>query len=80
MALTAALFGVPQQLSAQRRRARGDLPALIHELGLEQAVLNQPWAELSVRPGPLFPALHLARAVFVKWQPVMFWLHKYFSL
>jgi ABC-type iron transport system FetAB ATPase subunit len=37
-----------QHLKAQRGRPRGDLPALIHELGLEQAVLNQPWSELSV--------------------------------
>jgi ABC-type oligopeptide transport system ATPase subunit len=36
-----------QQFSAQRRRPRGDLPALVHALGLEQAVLNQPWTELS---------------------------------
>lgn len=38
-----------QQIAAQRGRPRGDLPALIHELGLEQGVLNQPWTELSVR-------------------------------
>ena len=38
-----------QQFAAQRGRQRGDLPALIHELGLEQGVLNQPWTELSVR-------------------------------
>ena len=38
-----------QQFAAQRGRPRGDLPALIHELGLEQGVLNQPWTELSVR-------------------------------
>ena len=36
-------------LSLQRGRHRGDLPALVHQLGLEQAVLNQPWVELSVR-------------------------------
>lgn len=35
----------------QRGRQRGDLPALIHRLGLEQAVLNQAWVELSVRCG-----------------------------
>ena len=40
---------MPQQFAAQRGRPRGDLPALIHELGLEQGVLNQPWTELSVR-------------------------------
>ena len=38
-----------QQFAAQRGRPRGDLPALVHELGLEQGVLNQPWTELSVR-------------------------------
>lgn len=38
-----------QQFKAQRGRPRGDLPAIIAELGLEQRVLNQPWVELSVR-------------------------------
>jgi hypothetical protein len=38
-----------QQFKAQRGRPRGDLPALIHRLGLEQSVLNQPWTQLSVR-------------------------------
>ncbi len=37
-----------QQFKAQRGRPRGDLPALIHRLGLEQSVLNQPWTQLSV--------------------------------
>jgi hypothetical protein len=37
-----------QQLSSQRGRNRGDLPSLVHNMGLEQVVLNQPWAELSV--------------------------------
>ena len=37
-----------QQFAAQRGRPRGDLPALVHALGLEQLVLNQPWTELSV--------------------------------
>mmetsp|Transcript_9209 Transcript_9209/g.16187 ORF Transcript_9209/g.16187 Transcript_9209/m.16187 type:complete len:249 (+) Transcript_9209:146-892(+) len=36
-----------QQLKAQRGRARGDLPALIHDLGLEQTILNQAWTTLS---------------------------------
>lgn len=36
-----------QQFRAQHGRPRGDLPALIHDLGLEQGVLNQPWTELS---------------------------------
>jgi ABC-type iron transport system FetAB ATPase subunit len=41
------LYYTAQRFSAQRGRPRGDLPAIIHELGLEQAVLNQPWSELS---------------------------------
>ncbi len=40
--------GVPQQFKAQRGRPRGDLPSLIHKLGLEQSLLNQPWPQLSV--------------------------------
>lgn len=36
-----------QQFAAQRRRPRGDLPQLIHYLGLEQSVLHQSWASLS---------------------------------
>ena len=40
-----------QHFKAQRGRPRGDLPALIAELGLEQGVLNQPWVELSVSKG-----------------------------
>jgi hypothetical protein len=43
-----ATLSLVQQFSAQRRRPRGDLPALVHALGLEQLVLNQPWTELSV--------------------------------
>ena len=45
------LYYTAQRFAAQRPRQRGDLPAIIHELGLEQAVLNQPWSELSVRMG-----------------------------
>lgn len=41
------LYYTAQRFSAQRGRHRSDLPAIIHELGLEQAVLNQPWSELS---------------------------------
>lgn len=44
--------GLLQQFSAQRRRPRGDLPALVHALGLEQVVLNQSWSELSVSSHP----------------------------
>ena len=36
-----------QQFAAQKGRPRGDLPTLIHDLGLEQVVLNQAWTELS---------------------------------
>ncbi|KAL4457598.1 hypothetical protein ABPG75_012463 [Micractinium tetrahymenae] len=43
----AELYYTLQQFKAQRGRQRGDLPALVHQLGLEQAVLNQPWVELS---------------------------------
>lgn len=39
---------ITQRLVAQRGRARGDLPALISDLGLEQTVLNLPWGELQV--------------------------------
>ena len=47
-----------QHFKAQRGRPRGDLPALIAELGLEQGVLNQPWVELSVSKGAA--CMHLA--------------------
>jgi ABC-type iron transport system FetAB ATPase subunit len=43
------LYFAIQQFKAQRARPRSDLPALVHDLGLEQGVLNQPWAQLSVR-------------------------------
>ncbi|KAG1679816.1 hypothetical protein FOA52_012728 [Chlamydomonas sp. UWO 241] len=36
-----------QQFTSQKGRPRGDLPSLIHELGLEQTVLNQAWSTLS---------------------------------
>ena len=42
------LYFAAQQLQAQKGRPRGDLPALIQQLGLEPGVLNQPWPELSV--------------------------------
>jgi putative ABC transport system ATP-binding protein len=45
-----------QSFASQRARPRGDLPALIYQLGLEQEVLNQEWSQLSVSlrsaPGP----------------------------
>ncbi|GIL65537.1 hypothetical protein Vafri_19294 [Volvox africanus] len=43
----AELYFQSQRFSAQRARPRGDLPALVHALGLEQLVLNQQWSELS---------------------------------
>ncbi|GLC33448.1 hypothetical protein PLESTB_000076700 [Pleodorina starrii] len=43
----AELYFNAQRFAAQRARPRGDLPALIHDLGLEQVVLNQQWGELS---------------------------------
>ena len=42
------MFECVQRFAAQKGRPRGDLPALIHELGLQQGVLNQSWSELSV--------------------------------
>jgi hypothetical protein len=38
-----------QQFASQKGRPRGDLPTLVHELGLEQVVLNQAWTQLSVK-------------------------------
>ena len=36
-----------QRFAAQRQRPRGDLPQLVHYLGLEQSVLHQPFDSLS---------------------------------
>lgn len=44
----AELYFSAQKFASQKGRRRGDLPALVFQLGLEQVVLNQPWAELSV--------------------------------
>eukprot|EP00891_Asterochloris_glomerata_P005468 jgi/Astpho2/5468/Aster-08007 len=41
------LYFTAQQFKAQKGRERGDLPALVSQLGLDQGVLNQPWVELS---------------------------------
>ena len=49
---------LPQRFAAQKGRPRGDLPALIHELGLQQGVLNQSWSELSVSALPCQQLLH----------------------
>lgn len=43
----AAFYFKVQNFGAQRGRPRGDLPQLIHYLGLEQTVLNQKWSQLS---------------------------------
>mmetsp|Transcript_2537 Transcript_2537/g.7620 ORF Transcript_2537/g.7620 Transcript_2537/m.7620 type:complete len:230 (-) Transcript_2537:2825-3514(-) len=43
----AEFYFAAQQFKAQRGRPRGDLPSLIHKLGLEQSLLNQPWPQLS---------------------------------
>ena len=48
MKVRANAFLLAQQFKAQRGRPRGDLPAIVAALGLEQRVLNQPWVELSV--------------------------------
>ena len=59
----AELHFAAQQFVAQRGRPRGDLPAIIAELGLDQGVLNQPWTQLSVRGGAQRaprPAMQLA--------------------
>lgn len=41
------LYFKAQHFKSQRGRARLDLPAIIHQLGLEQSVLTQPWSSLS---------------------------------
>jgi len=43
----AAFYFKVQNFAAQRGRPRGDLPHLVHYLGLEQIVLNQKWSQLS---------------------------------
>ena len=49
LACQTSRYRPPAPAPLQRGRPRGDLPALVHQLGLEQGVLNQPWVELSVR-------------------------------
>jgi ABC-type iron transport system FetAB ATPase subunit len=41
------LYFTAQRFKAQRGRERADLAALVQQLGLEQEVLLQPWAQLS---------------------------------
>lgn len=43
----AEMYYAAQQFKAQKGRPRSDLPAIIHDLGLEPGVLNQQWSELS---------------------------------
>ena len=45
----AELYFSAQKFASQKGRRRGDLPAIVFQLGLEQAVLNQRWTELSVK-------------------------------
>jgi ABC-type iron transport system FetAB ATPase subunit len=59
----AELYYTLQQFKSQRGRQRGDLPALVHQLGLEQSVLNQPWVELS---GGQAQRVQLAIAIALK--------------
>lgn len=42
-------YKLVQGFAAQQGRPRGDLAALVHDLGLDPAVLDQGWSELSVR-------------------------------
>lgn len=46
----AELYFSAQKFASQKGRRRGDLPAIVFQLGLEQAVLNRRWVELSVKP------------------------------
>lgn len=41
-------YKLAQSFCSQQDRPRGDLPALVHELGLDAGVLEQQWSELSV--------------------------------
>lgn len=61
----AELYFQAGQFAAQkaRTRERGDLPALVHDLGMEQVVLNQEWGELS---GGQFQRMLLAIAVALR--------------
>jgi hypothetical protein len=42
------LFQLAQSFTAQKDRPRGDLAQIVTDLGLEPAVLDQQWSELSV--------------------------------
>lgn len=59
----AELYFSAQKFASQKGRPRGDLPALVFQLGLEQVVLNQPWAELS---GGQLQRVALAIAIALK--------------
>ncbi len=41
-------FAMVQQFKAQQSRRFGNLAAIVRDMGLEEAVLSQQWAELSV--------------------------------
>eukprot|EP00879_Flechtneria_rotunda_P006770 GHRR01007114.1.p1 GENE.GHRR01007114.1~~GHRR01007114.1.p1 ORF type:complete len:187 (+),score=64.26 GHRR01007114.1:640-1200(+) len=43
----AELFALVESFGSQRGKKRGDLKAVIRDLGLQPGVLNQPWPELS---------------------------------
>ena len=43
----AELYFSAQKFASQKGRKRGDLPAIVFQLGLEQTVLNQRWGDLS---------------------------------
>jgi hypothetical protein len=41
-------FQLAGSFAAQKGRPRGNLEALVQDLGLDAGVLQQPWSELSV--------------------------------
>jgi hypothetical protein len=49
-------FQLAQSFAAQKGRPRGNLEALVDELGLDPGVLDQPWSELSVSLRAIFAA------------------------
>lgn len=57
----AELYFSAQKFASQKGRRRGDLPAIVFQLGLEQAVLNRRWAELSVKPTTPSPPISLLK-------------------
>lgn len=59
-----------QQFKAQKGRPRSDLPAIIHDLGLEPGVLNQQWSELSVSPPSSFTGHSICSAYILFFQKI----------